>query len=138
MVNLDLLNKQTHQGGKSIRGEGKRNHVMTPGVDNPFTIIWERSSRVCTNLASLHFCYFQHTFFLSVFLTLIGSLQAFFTMVRVLSCFFPVPKSQSNGSLHLTFWVMSCRMVEGASPGVCPASGGSSSFGRPPGTIVVG
>ena len=40
---------------------------MTPGVDNPFTIIWERSSRVCTNLASLHFCYFQHTFFVFVF-----------------------------------------------------------------------
>ena len=119
-------------------GGREGDYVMTPGVDNPFTIIWERSSKVYTNLASLHFLLFFNIPFLFLFLTLIGGFQSFFTMVRVLSCFFPVPKSQSNGSLHPAFWAMSCRMVEGASPGVCPASGGSSSFGRPPGTIAVG
>ena len=40
-------------------GGREGNCAMIPGLDNPFTIIWERSSRVCTNLASLHFLLFS-------------------------------------------------------------------------------
>ena len=119
-------------------GGREGDYVMTPGVDNPF---YHHLGKVIQGLHQPCILAFFVVFnipFLFLFLTLIGGFQSFFTMVRVLSCFFPVPKSQSNGSLHPAFWAMSCRMVEGASPGVCPASGGSSSFGRPPGTIAVG
>ena len=36
MVNLNLLDKRTHQGGKKWMGGREGDYVMTPGVDNPF------------------------------------------------------------------------------------------------------